>query len=132
MQPIKKKVTIAAPIASVWAALTRPSALGAWMGGPVKSNARVGGRLALFGGETTGRYTRVDKPTALEYTWRQANWPAAWPDSRVRWKLRSVKAGTVVQLTHDRLPNRSERKGHAEGWIIYWLEPMIRWLEAGR
>lgn len=130
MTPIKKSLTIAAPIARVWAALTGPKAIAAWMGGPVTSNPRPGGRLALFGGETTGRYLQVAKPTALAYTWRQAGWPAEWADSRVRWTLRAVRAGTAIRLVHTGFPNLAERDAHAEGWDIYWLGPMQAWLEA--
>ena len=129
MPSVRKSLTIAAPPAQVWAALTSPKAIAAWMGGPVTSNPRAGGRLALFGGATTGRYTLVEKPARLEYTWRQAEWPAEWADSRVRWTLKATRAGTRVTLTHDRFPNEAERQGHSEGWDVYWLEPMRRWLE---
>jgi uncharacterized protein YndB with AHSA1/START domain len=130
MPTIRKSVLIAAPIDKVWAALTGPKAIAAWMGGTVKSNPRPGGRFALFGGETTGRYARVQKPTQLEYSWRQANWPAEWADSQVRWTLKATGAGTRVALAHDRFPNEAERAGHAEGWDVYWLEPMKAWLES--
>lgn len=129
MPAVRKTLLIAAPPERVWAALTRPSAIAAWMGGPVKSNPRPGGRFALFGGATTGRYTRLEKPRALEYTWRQAEWPANWPDSRVRWTLRAARGGTRLRLTHDRFPNEPERAGHDEGWDLYWLNPMKAWLE---
>jgi uncharacterized protein YndB with AHSA1/START domain len=130
MPAIRKTAIIAAPLDKVWAALTSPKAIAAWMGGPVKSNPRPGGRFALFGGETTGRYTIVEKPARLEYTWRQSSWAAEWPDSRVRWALKVTRTGTRVALTHDRFPNKAEREGHAEGWDVYWLEPMKAWLEA--
>lgn len=129
MPTIKKKITLAAPIAKVWAALTAPKAIAAWMGGPVKSNPRVGGRYAYFGEETTGRYIRVEKPSALEYTWRQANWPTEWPDSHVRWKLKATKTGTLLTLMHTKFPNQAERDGHESGWDEYWLGPMQAWLE---
>jgi uncharacterized protein YndB with AHSA1/START domain len=130
VKAIRKSLAIAAPVHRVWAALTAPSAITAWMGGPVRSNPRPGGRLALFAGETTGRYTLVQKPARLEYTWRQGAWPADWPDSRVRWTLKPGRGGTRVTLTHDRLPNQDERDSHAEGWDVYWLEPMRAWLES--
>lgn len=129
MQPIKKKISLEVPIAKVWAALTAAKAIAAWMGGPVKSNPRVGGKFALFGGDTTGRYTTVEKPNVLEYAWRQASWPAEWADSRVRWKLKATKAGTQLTLTHDKFPNQDERDGHDSGWDEYWLGPMQAWLD---
>jgi len=126
---VNKKVTIAAPVEKVWAALTSPKAIAGWMGGSVKVNPRVGGKYALFGGETTGKFTQIEKPGTLEYTWRQANWPAEWADSRVHWELKPTKIGTLVKLTHDKFPNKDERDGHDEGWDTYWLAPMKEWLE---
>ncbi len=130
MFKVAKKVTIAAPVAKVWTALTSPRAIEAWMGGPVKVSLKVGGQYAFFDGETTGQFTRIEKPNTLEYTWRQAGWPDEWADSQVRWELNPTKTGTQVRLTHDQFPNKDERDGHDEGWDSFWLEPMKKWLEA--
>jgi uncharacterized protein YndB with AHSA1/START domain len=130
MSEIIKSVTIQAPIDQVWAALTAADAIASWMGGPVTSDLRPGGKYAYFGGETTGRYTVVEPPHRLEYTWRQSEWPAEWSDSTVKWNLKLNKTGTTVHLVHEHFPNESERSGHDEGWDIYWLAPMKEWLEA--
>ena len=54
---IKKSVTVAAPIHKVWAALTNPKDIGAWMSdGNVKVTLRKSGRYAFFGGETSGKF----------------------------------------------------------------------------
>lgn len=127
---IKKHLTIAAPIQKVWAALTDAKSIGAWMGDDaVKSTLRKGGGYALFGGETTGKFTVIKKPTRLEYTWRQHEWKKEWADSVVRWELKAKGEGTEVRLTHSKFPNQKERDGHDEGWDVYWLKPMKKWLE---
>lgn len=125
---IEKDISIAAPIDRVWAALTDPAAIGAWMGDEeqVAVDLRVGGAYQFFGGAPTGVVTKLRRPNTLEYTWRQAE----WPDSVVRWKLARDGAGTKVHLTHDTFPNQAERDSHDEGWDTYWLEPMRAWLEA--
>lgn len=124
-------MTIAAPIEKVWAALTDPQAIGAWMDDEaVKVDLKVGGRYQFFGGETTGKITELAPPATLEYTWRQGEWKTEWPDSVVRWELKSTGKKTQVHLTHRQFPNQSERDGHDEGWDLYWLGPMIAWLEA--
>jgi len=130
MSKVAKKVTIAAPVQKVWTALTSPKAIEAWMGGPVRVSLKVGGKYAFFGGETTGEFIRIEKPNTLEYTWRQAGWPAEWADSRVHWELNPTRKGTQVRLTHDKFPNTEERDSHDEGWDAYWLKPMKEWLEA--
>lgn len=132
IKPIEKNVTMAAPIEQVWAALTDPAAIGAWMDDEQAAlDLCVGGAVAFFGGATTGAVTKRRKPNALEYTWRQDEWPAKWRDSVVRWKLTRAGAGTKVHLTHDTFPNQAERDSHDEGWDVYWLEPMQAWLEKG-
>lgn len=129
--PIEKNVSIAAPIDRVWAALTDPAAIGAWMGDEdeVAFDLRVGGAYQFFGGATTGVLTKLHHPNQLEYTWRQDEWAPDWPDSIVRWTLATDGAGTRVRLTHDTFPNEAERDSHDQGWDTYWLEPMQAWLE---
>ncbi|MBI3954296.1 MAG: SRPBCC domain-containing protein [Chloroflexi bacterium] len=128
---ITKQVTISRPIEQVWDALVDAASIAAWQGGgEVKSNARVGGRYAIFDGATTGKFTLVERPARLTYTWRQDNWEAAWPDSVVSWRLVAKGQGTVVRLRHQRLPNQEEFDGHASGWDEYFLHPMKEWLES--
>ena len=132
MSNIKKNVQIAASIERVWAALTDPKAIGGWMGNKdsIKVNLKVSGRYKFFGGETTGKINQVEKPSVLEYTWRQSSWPKEWADSVVRWELKPVGKKTRVHLTHRNFPNKGERDGHDEGWDLYFLGPMKEWLEA--
>jgi uncharacterized protein YndB with AHSA1/START domain len=130
MSTVNKTINIAAPREKVWAALTDAETIASWMGGEVQSDLRPGGKYVYFEGATTGRYTVVEKPSRLEYTWRQSEWPSEWSDSTVKWVLRPDGKGTAVQLVHERFPNESEYYGHDEGWDLYWLEPMKEWLES--
>src|SRR5258706_175608 len=79
--------------------------------------------------ELSGCMTEVDKPTTLEYTWRQHSWSPDWKDSRVRWQLSPSGDGTHVQLHHWDFPNAEERDSHDEGWDLYFLGPMAEYLE---
>src|SRR4051812_48641083 len=99
---IVKDVTLAAPIERVWTALTSVSSMQGWLGPDNKLSVdlKVGGKYAIFDGETTGTFTHIDKPHLLEYTWRQSNWDADWPDSIVRWELTQNSTGTDVHLSH--------------------------------
>jgi len=130
MSCIKKQVIVHAPIAQVWSALVEREALAAWMLDETAAvDLRVGGAYAFFAGETTGRFTRIDAPTILEYTWRQEDWPEAWADSKVCWELEAHGASTRILLYHRDFPNEDERENHDDGWILYWLNPMCDWLE---
>jgi uncharacterized protein YndB with AHSA1/START domain len=127
---IRKTIFIKANIENIWAALTEPKAIEAWMGGEkIKVTLRKGGNFALFGGETTGKFMEIRRPNTLEYTWRQHTWEKEWVDSVVRWELNPKGKGTYVRLVHSQLPNKEERDSHEEGWDAYWLTPMKAWLE---
>ena len=132
MADIEKNVQIAAPIEKVWAALTDPVSIRGWMGedSAVEVDLKVGGRYRLFGGDTTGAFTVIERPHTLEYTWRQGEWKKAWPDSVVHWELKTAGQGTQVRLAHSKFPNQEERDGHDTGWDDYFLGPMKEWLEA--
>jgi uncharacterized protein YndB with AHSA1/START domain len=128
---VEKSVYIEAPVERVWAALTDSQAIASWMGaGSVADlELQVGRPYAVFGGETTGRFARINPPHQLDYTWRQAEWKRQWADSIVHWELAPVGTGTQVRLVHEGFPNRPERDGHDKGWDDYWLGPMKAWLE---
>ncbi len=131
MPDIEKNVHIEAPIGRVWAALTDADVMSNWMeDDTVQIDLRVGGRYTIFSGETTGTFTEIEKPEILEYTWRHKEWSKNWPDSMVRWELLRDGQTTHIRLVHSKLPNEEERNNQEEGWSIYWLEPMMEWLES--
>lgn len=132
MADVEKSRTIRAPIAAVWAALTDVDGIEGWMGvGQVQElDLTIGGRFAFFGDSTTGAFTVIDRPRRLAYTWRQAEWPAGWADSRVEWELSPAAEGTTVRLRHSHFPNEAERVSHDEGWDTYFLDPLKSRLES--
>jgi uncharacterized protein YndB with AHSA1/START domain len=129
--PIEKETVIKAPAEMVWAAISDPETIGAWMDdGSVKVSLKVGGKYAIFGGVTTGKITAVEKPAVLEYTWRQADWEKSVPDTLVRWELKPEGKKTRLLLTHSQFVDRQNRDEHEEGWDVYFLDPMKMWLES--
>ena len=130
MSEVVKKVTIQAPLEKVWEALTDLRAIVAWMDDETAQiDLTVGGKYTVFGGDTTGKFTRIEAPRHLEYTWRMSEWCKSWNDTVVTWSLRKQGAGTRVTLVHSQFPNEEERTGHESGWDDYWLTPMKAWLE---
>ncbi len=132
MPDIHKRLTIAAPIDWVWAALTDTTTMSIWMqDNHVEVDLRDGGAYQFFNGATSGHFTHITVPTLLEYTWRQNGWQKIWGDSLVRWELHPEGSSTRIHLIHSRFPNDTERMGHDEGWDMYWIAPMQDWLENG-
>ena len=132
MHDTELSIFIAAPIERVWAAITQPEVMRGWMEDhpEMEIDLRPGGSYSLANGETSGRFTKIEAPTVLEYTWRMRAWEANVPDSTVGWKLKAVKGGTDVDLFHDGYPNESLFTEFDAGWDVNWLGPMKECLEA--
>jgi uncharacterized protein YndB with AHSA1/START domain len=110
ISPIVKEIVVKAAVEKVWAALTDPEAIGARMGDEgARVVPRVGGRYALFGGVTTGKFTVIEKPSVLEYTWRQREWEKNEPDKLVRWELKPEGKKTRLRLIHSQSVERKRR-----------------------
>jgi uncharacterized protein YndB with AHSA1/START domain len=130
MHDTELSIFIAAPIEKVWAAITQPEVMRAWLEDPsIAIDLRPGGAYTLSGGESTGRFTKIEAPQALEYTWRRRDWGASVPDSTVGWRLKTVRGGTDVDLFHDGYPNDSLLFDFDAGWDVTWLGPLKEWLE---
>src|SRR5271165_4081350 len=91
------------PVETVWAALTTPERLAAWMGVEWLGGdglLRVGGpfdyRFANTDLESRGRVLVLDPPRVLEHSWFENVPPAAV----VRWALEPDGGGSRLTLTH--------------------------------
>ena len=114
--------TLEAPIARVFAAWTDPALMSRWYcPNPaweiaVERDLRVGGDYTVSMGphDVVGRYTAIEEPTLLEFTWRWAEFDHA--PSLVRVELSEVDGRTRLVLTHSDLVDAEDVKNHAEGW----------------
>ena len=106
------------PIDKVWAALTTPERLTAWMGvewlgeaGPLRIGAPFDYRFANTDLESRGRVLVLDPPRVLEHSWFENIPPAAV----VRWALEPDGGGCVLTLTHRAGPPEDGPRT-AAGW----------------
>ena len=112
-----------APIARVFAAWTDPALMTQWYcPNPaweirVQRDLRVGGDYTLSMGphDVVGRYTAIEEPTLLEFTWAWVEFDSA--PSLVRVELTAVDGGTRLVLTHSDLSDADDVRNHAEGWV---------------
>lgn len=113
---------LAHPVEAVWAALTEPGELGAWLG-PGSIEPRVGGRVAVHTGPEpraagppamTGRVLAWDPPHVLEHEWLQPGLAI----SVVRYELTPDAGETILRLTHRRSVTPTATGGRA-GWHAY-------------
>ena len=121
----------AAP-AEVWDACTRPDILARWFSPrsfevcEVDADTRVGGRFhfrmkgepGTFAAE--GIYREVVPLRRLVFTWTWVEGSESDPPngsvSLVTFEFAPDDEGTLMTLTHERLPDRRQVDSHQEGW----------------
>ena len=133
---IVEEITIAAPAARVFAALTDPAQRVAWWGlkgrfetKHMESDLRAGGRWMMsgigMGGkpfEIRGVYRLIEPPRVLAFTWLPS-WDEEATETLVRFDLTERDGVTAVRLTHSGFTSEGSRMRH-QGWpqILGWLK----------
>jgi uncharacterized protein YndB with AHSA1/START domain len=91
---------IARPIDKVWAAITEPARLEAWLA-QAKLDLRVGGVIELYwpvpGDGMKSRIVELDPPRLFAFGWPE---PDGAPDSVVRFELSEEADGCLLVLTN--------------------------------
>ncbi len=125
---IVQEITIKAPAARVFEALTTPDQVVKWWGRPgrfevaqVDCDPRPGGAFVMrgiSGGSrpftVSGVYRTVERPRLLVLTWRPT-WQGDATESLLRWELDEKDGVTRVRLTHSGLVTEASRASH-RGW----------------
>ena len=138
---IERRVELAHPPATVWAALTTPDGLSAWFGDRATIDLRPGGaaQMTFRSGLTVDmRIERVEEPAVFAFTWRLPDLPADDPRrTYVEFTLEAVGGGEgtrlhVVETGFAQLPDDARRQAydsHADGWASE-LADLARYLDA--
>jgi uncharacterized protein YndB with AHSA1/START domain len=133
---IVAEITIKAPAARIFEALTDPAQRVKWWGQKgrfeadhMESDLRPGGRWLMSGTGVGGRpfrvagaYRIVEPPRAIEFTWLPS-WDEAAVETVVRFDLTEQNGVTKVRLTHSGHTSEASRARH-QGWpqILGWLQ----------
>ena len=137
---IVKEITIHAPAAKVFAALTDPAQLPQWWGEAgryqvdrMTSDLRVGGHWRSEGTSADGStfsvegiYRVVDPPHVVEMTWKH-DWEEDAEETVVRYDLAEREGSTHLRVTHSGFTNASSREAHAGGWdqVLSWMSAYV-------
>lgn len=127
MAEIRQTYTINASINDVWAALTDPSVINQWGGGPAKMSGEEGFQFELWGGDIAGENLTVEKPFQLVQQWGYGDWPNP---SVVTFDLKEVDGETEVTLKQVDHPT-AEHKKLEQGWHDYYLGALKNYMERG-
>jgi uncharacterized protein YndB with AHSA1/START domain len=109
-------------------AWTQPSQLKHWWGPEgvtciaAEVDLRVGGRYRIgnqFSDDSvvwiTGEFQVIEAPHRLTYTWQIEESPESSEVVTVRFEPRD--GATEVVITHERIPDRTKRDRHEQGWL---------------
>ena len=126
MLTIEQNYSINAPAEKVWDALTSTELMEKWGAGPVKFDARVGGKFSLWGGDIDGTNTKVEPNKLLEQDW----YSHSTSDRRykVSFSLHEKAGVTEVKVVHEGVTD-SEFQDFADGWRDYYFDPIKQLLE---
>jgi uncharacterized protein YndB with AHSA1/START domain len=125
---IQKSYVIAAPVESVWTALTDPRVIEDWGGGPARMAPEVGFEFTLWAGDVHGTVLEVDPPHSMTQEWYSGEWDAP---SIARFTLIEGGHGlTTLELENTGVPD-DEGPDVDAGWDDYYLGPLKSLLEQG-
>jgi uncharacterized protein YndB with AHSA1/START domain len=120
-EPLTASVRVSADPARVFEFFTRAEAMVRWMGDYAVLDATPGGDFVvdINGVPVRGRYVEVEAPHRLVITWGHAGSERLPPGaSRVEVRFVAVDDGTLVEVTHEGLPE-PEVDGFARGWPFF-------------
>ena len=135
---IVQEITIKAPAARVFEALTNPTQRMKWWGQEgrfettnAESDLRLGGRWLMSGMgmgrpfRVEGVYRIIERPSVLAFTWLPS-WDEQATETLVRFDLHEQNGFTTVRLTHSGFATEGSRARH-QGWpqILSWLKAYV-------
>ena len=122
---VRRETHIAAPPATVFAFLTDPDKILSWMGAEATTETHPGGLYLVKGiGERAnvarGAFREVVPIHHLAYSFGWEGDEEVPPGSSlVEIDLVDRDGGTLLRMTHSRLPNAEQCAGHDRGWAHY-------------
>lgn len=127
VRTIRQTVTLQAPPAVVYRALTDSKRHAAFTGSKAKIPKRAGGSMSAYGGYISGTVLGLWPGMGLLQTWRTTEWPKGAPDSRLEIRLAPAGKGTRLTMIHSEVP-ASRAASLTSGWKAYYWAPLRRYL----
>ena len=122
---VRRETFIAAPPSAVFAYLTDPDKIVAWMGSQAVTEAWPGGVYLLKGvgkqqRAARGAFREVIPVHRLAYSFGWNDDEEVPPGSTlIAFDLIDQDGGTLLRMTHSGLPNAAQCASHNEGWAFY-------------
>jgi uncharacterized protein YndB with AHSA1/START domain len=95
----------------------------AMTGGEAAMSDEIGAQVVAWGGYITGRNLELIPGERIVQSWRTAEFTDQHEDSIITVTLAAVAGGTLLTLTHSRVPD-GQTSYQEGGWQVHYLEPM--------
>ena len=92
-------------------------------GGEAAMSDEIGAEVVAWGGYITGRNLELVPGERIVQSWRTAEFTDQHEDSIITVTLEEVADGTLLTLTHSRVPD-GQTSYQDGGWQVHYLEPM--------
>ncbi|KAJ6017694.1 hypothetical protein N7451_001073 [Penicillium sp. IBT 35674x] len=105
---------------------TDPQRLAAFTRGPPRQfeGAHVGGKFAIFDGNVTGEFVKLDSPKQIVQTWRLAQWPADhFSTLEINFDQNNVDGVTQLRVEWSGVPVGQEDVTK-QNWDMYYVRSM--------
>jgi len=102
---------------------TDPQRIAAFTRAPPKlfEGAHQGGKFEIFGGNVSGSYTKLVRPTYIEQRWRLAQWPAGhYSTLKIKFEQNDVDAVTIMRVDWEGVPVGQEEPTK-RNWNEYYV-----------
>lgn len=102
---------------------TDPQRIAAFTRAPPKvfEGAQEGGKFEIFGGNVSGSYAKLERPTYIEQRWRLAQWPADhYSTLKIKFEQNDVDAVTVMRVNWEGVPVGQEEPTK-RNWDEYYV-----------
>ncbi|KAJ5086582.1 hypothetical protein NUU61_007889 [Penicillium alfredii] len=102
---------------------TDPQRIAAFTRGPPRQfdSAQVGGKFAIFDGNVTGEYVKLDAPKQIVQKWRLAQWPAGHFSSlEINFDQNDLDGVTQMRVTWSGVPVGQEDVTK-QNWELYYV-----------
>jgi uncharacterized protein YndB with AHSA1/START domain len=126
MSTIKQSYEMNATPEQVFEALVNEEIIQNWSRDEAKMSPEVGAKFSLWGGQMFGTNLEVVKNKKLVQEWSYDQWEKP---SRVTFLLKASGDGTLVELLHEDVPEKSV-KSITDGWSLYYLGAMQEMFKA--
>lgn len=98
---------------------TDPQRIAAFTRAPPKvfEGAKEGARFEIFGGNVSGSFSKLEKPTYIEQKWRLAQWPAEhFSTLKIKFEQNDVDAVTIMRVDWEGVP-----VGQGKYWLLMYV-----------